>query len=243
MIPTDIIQAAFWNGGIISLSQTIYAEDMYNALFTLNNMLNEWNRKRWIIYHEVDVAHTMDGSQSYTVGTGGDFNVTRPDQLEEAYVRLLPVHGQPVDFPLYIINNREDYSKITLKQLTAWPSYIFYDSDFPLGRVYPWPIPTAGQYEVHIVVKDTLLTFANLTTTIVLPPEYFNALVYNLAERLRASYKLGNDPQVSTRAATSLNTIKNANTQIPTLSLGGVPGTRRSYDWTLGGLNGLPFGF
>jgi hypothetical protein len=94
---------------------------------------------------------TSTGAQSYTVGTGGDFNVARPDRLEAAFVRQLIPSGQnQIDFPLQILQAREDYNRIALKTMGTLPQVIFYDSAYPLGVIYPWPVPQASIYQIHL---------------------------------------------------------------------------------------------
>ena len=54
------------------------------------------------------------------MGTGGAVNIPRPDRLESAYVRLAN-GGQQVDYMLDIVQAREDYNEIALKQLQTFP--------------------------------------------------------------------------------------------------------------------------
>lgn len=213
----DIIVLALKDAGILGVGQTPLAEDSNDALTRLNMMIAQWSRKRWLIYHLVDVPLQSTGALSYTIGAGGNFNVTRPDRIEAAYARQT-VSGSPnqVDYPLDIIFSREDYSKITLKSLSTFPNALFYDSAFPLGNIYVWPAPGI-QYEIHLVLKDQLAQFPTLTTIFNLPPEYQEAIVYNLAGRLCVAYGKAVRPELQALAQAALSTIRVANTQIPTL--------------------------
>ena len=123
----------------------------------------------------------------------------RPDKLESAYFRMLPgANGtQAVDYPLQILFSMEDYARITLKSLTSFSQCIFYDSAYPLGSIYPWPIPQASLYEVHILLKDVLSDFPSLTTQFSFPPEYLAAIHYNLVVRTRAAYRMPEDVGLS----------------------------------------------
>lgn len=216
----DIITQALKAAGVIGSGQPASAEDTNDALFHLNAMIGQWNRKRWMVYHLIDTALTTTGAQSYSVGPGGDFNMPRPDRLETAYFRQL-VNATPnqVDYPLTVLEAREDYSRIRLKSLTTWPTTIFYDAANPLGKVYPWPVPQANLFELHLVTKDTLSSFAAPSTAFSFPPEYLAALVYNLAIRLRVAYRLPGDPVLVGLAKDALNVIRNANAQVPRLRM------------------------
>lgn len=220
MTPNDLIIQALKKAGVLGVGQTAAAEDVNDAFLDLNMMLAQWQRKRWLVYHLVDVATPSTGAQSYSVGIGGDFNVARPDRLEAAFFRQT-VQSQPaqIDYPLEILEAREDYDALALKQLTAFPSAIFYDAAFPTGAVYPWPIPQAALYEIHLTVKAQLGQLAALAVPINLPPEYQAALLWNLAARLRPSYQMPPDPTITTLALDALNIISNANAQVPRLRL------------------------
>lgn len=219
--PLDIITQSLKKAGVLGVGQTAQAEDTNDAFDDLNDMLAQWQRKRWLVYHLVTISKTSTGAQSYTVGPSGDYNVaTRPDRLEAAFLRQI-VNSSPnqVDYPLQIIEARETYNNIALKSLGSFPIYVFYDSGYPLGRVYPWPVPQSAIYEVHLTIKAQLSQFTSLVETISLPLEYYAAIKWNLAARLMASYKLPPDPAIIGLAKDSLNVIRGANTQIPRLQM------------------------
>lgn len=219
--PNDIIAQALRKAGITGIGQTATAEDTNDALQDLNDMLAQWKIKRWLVYHLQTYSIVCTGAQSYTIGPSANINVaTRPDRIESAFFRQL-TQSQPnqIDYPLRILQSREDYNRIALKQLVTFPQYLFYDSAFPQGVLYPWPVPQADIYSLHVSIKAGLVRFASLTEEIVLPAEYFAALKWNLAQRLRASYQLPVDLEVKALAVDSLNVLRGANTQIAALQI------------------------
>lgn len=219
--PTDIINLAMKGAGILGVGQNALDEDFNDTYNLLNGMIGQWQRKRWLIWHLLDLSVTTDGRQSYGVGPGGDFDVPRPDRLEGAYFRqFVGSPGNAVDFPLELLESMEDYAQIALKSLKSWPQAVFYDAAVPTGYVYPVPIPNVPQAELHILVKDTLAQFANSNDPVNLPPEYFEALWSNLALRLGAIFP-GSDVTEFTvgLAKASLATIRGANAQIPRLRM------------------------
>jgi hypothetical protein len=220
MTPLTLITQALKKAGVVGVGQTPEAEDTNDAFSDLNMMLGQWSRRRYLVFHLVDVAKVSTGAMSYTVGPGGDFNVSRPDRVERAYVRSLQqaAPNQP-DYPLTVIPSMEDYTTIGLKSIVGFPQRVFLDTNYPLTTLYVWPIPTVGLYEIHLLLKADLPGFTTLTQDINLPPEYQEAILYNLAVRLAASYKMPVDPVVVSIAKSSLNTIRNSNVQIPTLRL------------------------
>lgn len=215
----DLIALSFREAGIVGVGQVASAQDTNDAWTVLNGMIGQWNKRRWLVYHLIDTAVTGTGALNYSVGPGGDFNVVRPDKIESAFFRqTVGTVPNQVDYPLAPIWTREEYNDISLKSLNSFPQIYFYDSGFPLGYVYIWPLPS-NQYEIHLSIKDTLQSFSSLTTQINLPPEYFEALHYNLAVRLRPLFQLPPDRSIAQLAKLALNTIKNANAQIPPLEM------------------------
>lgn len=217
---SDIILQSLKKAGVLGVGQTALAEDFNDALADLQDLLAQWQRKRWLIWNLTDVVATSTGNQAYTVMPGGDFDIARTDRIESAFLRQL-VNSVPnqVDYMLSILESREDYNRITLKQLNSLSWCIFYDAAYPTGLIYPWPIPQAGIYELHISVKTPLTPLSSFAQVINMPPEYMPALKWNLAQRLRIAYQLPSDPVLNAAAKDSLNLIRNANTQIPNLQM------------------------
>lgn len=216
--PGKIITRALLKSGVIGVGQTASSEDMADGLSDLQDMLAQWQRQRWLIYHLVDVFALSTGALSYTVGTGGDFNVTRPDRLEAAFFRqIIPSQQNPIDYPFELIQSREDYNRIAQKTLGTWPQAIFYDSAYPTGVAYPWPVPMSGNFQIHLTLKAQLGDITSLSQVINLPPEYNQAIWSNLAVIFRESYQLAPRPSLNAIAKKSLAVIRGANAQIPTL--------------------------
>jgi hypothetical protein len=84
----------------------------------------------------------------------------------------------------------------------------------PFGRLYVWAVPPS-LYELHILVRAPLQTFPNLGDNFLLPPEYEEAIHYNLVVRLQAAYGLAPTPFAVDRARNAMSVIRSANAQIP----------------------------
>lgn len=220
----DLCVSALKKAGITGVGQAPAATDINDAFTDLNDMLAQWQRQRWLIWTLVDSAFIANGNGGnltpFTVGTGGNFNIARPDRIEGGYFRQIVAAGLPIDYPLKILESYQDYAeKIALKTMVSFPNYACYRPDFPTGSLFVYPVPTAALYEVHILTKAVLAQFANLTTTVLLPPEYNAAIKWNLTVRLRASYDLPDNQTQIKLAKEGLNIIRGANTQIGRLSL------------------------
>lgn len=251
----DIANASLKDSGAYGVGQTPLAEDISDALSRLQWMLQQWQRKRWFIYHLVtyscvaqpDPRNQFQGKQAYTVGPGGDFDTNRrispyqdefnghfgpgyaisarPNRIESAFLRQITM-SQPnqIDYPLTQIFSMEDYNRIALKGLSSFPGYYFYDTSWDLGLLYPWPIPQAHIYEVHITFREQLPPmFTQAANLIDLPWEYYNAMVLQLAIRLRPKYGIVALPgdTLAAQAKDALNTLKKSNFQISRLQIPG----------------------
>lgn len=216
--PRDIINLALKTANVLGVGQTASAEDTNDAFNMLNMMMAQWQRRRYMVYQLIDVAKIATGQQSYTVGPTGDFDTPRPSKLEFAYFRQQYNQTLPVDYPLEILRSREDYSRISIKALNAFPQFCFYDGGNPLGNLFVWPIPN-DQYEIHIVVMQQIQQFANLSDQITLPPEYKAALMWNLTLELYPLFGLPASDVVKGKAEASMRIIEEANAQIPRLQM------------------------
>ncbi|GAA4475563.1 hypothetical protein [Gluconacetobacter asukensis] len=132
----------------------------------------------------------------------------------------------PLDFPLAIISSYEDYAAIGLKGLRTWPSAVYYSPAFPLGELRFFPIPVAGLWELHVIVKAQIATPVSATDPIALPDEYWDLLMWTLAVRLAPSYGQEVSPTVAAMAKAALQTVRSANTQIPKLQMPSSLGPR-----------------
>lgn len=220
MTPRELISAALLQAGIIGQGQTASAEDINNGLKSLNMMVGQWARKRFVSYHLVQYSVACDGGVSYTIGPGGDINVaTRPDKIDYAFIRQTNLSApNQVDWPLTIIPARETYDNIALKQLASFPQYLYYDAASPQGLLYPWPLPS-NQYSLHATVKMLWSQFTNLDTDMGFPYEYEEAMLYNLMVRLGIAYTMPVREEVMGMAKASMQTLRGANAQIPLANL------------------------
>lgn len=243
-----LVLDALRTAGVYGQGQKPSAEVINGAFNRLNRMLNEWTTKRWMEFHLIDIPIPSTGAQWYTIGPGGNINIgTRPPDIVAAYLRLFSQGGPvatydfgddfspadfatatwsstpagAIDYPLQILRSLEDYSQIALKALQSFTSYVYYDAAFPLGRIFPWPVPgtTPQAYEVHVIMKSSLGQFGSLADDLMMPPEYEAAIEFNLAKRLAVAYQIPVDPDLRALAASSLSTVRSAKSQVPRLQM------------------------
>jgi len=312
----DLCVDALKESGQLGVGQTPLAEDINDAFTRMQRMLASWQKQRWLVPSLQEFQLTADASTYYTVGLGGDVNIIPPSDIKGGYVVQRNTGSTPVSLPLKKIFSYEDYIRITVKELQSLPTYFFYDNQYPLARLYPWPIPNS-RYELHFIYQSRLgfgstisagsittggtlytdgqydgvaltggigelataditvtggvvsivtlatggqnfaignvLTAAaadiggtgsgftwtvsditsNLDSEIVMPEEYEEAIMYNLALRVCSMYQI--EPMAQTRmlAKAGLNNIRKNNTQVPALQMPGAPGVRSSRAFSL----------
>ena len=147
----------------------------------------------------------------------------RPSKIESSFVRQL-VNSQPnqIDYPMRLIQTMNDYNRIALKQLSTFPGYLFYDPAWPLGLLYPWPVPQPEIYALFVTVVEQLPPmFATAGAVFSLPFEYYSAMYLNLALLLRPKYSIPTFPgdMLPGLAKDALATLRKSNTRITQLQM------------------------
>lgn len=217
MTPRSLITLALRISGVIGVGQSVNADDLSDAFSQLNMMTTQWSQKRWLVYREYDIAAPCIGSGQFTIGPGGTFNTSRPDRIESAFVRTNG-SSYAIDYDLDILEAREDWNTIAVKSIPGMPTLLFYDPQMPLGIVNIYPVPSPA-YELHLSLKQPLTTLTSIDMDMGLPPEYDEALLYNLAVRLAPSYQIQIMPEVRALATATLNTVRNSNAQVSLLRM------------------------
>ncbi|WP_242176580.1 hypothetical protein [Pseudomonas sp. MONT-RG-20F-20-E-7-02] len=211
--PVELINLALKQAGVLGVGQTATAEDTSDAFKLLNMMLAQWSVKRNVVHQIIDSGLPTTGAQTYSVGIGGDFSIARPSKLVGVYCRQLNPPSLPVDFPIELLQSMSDYGRISLKTMASMPVAAYYDPQYPLGVLHVWPVPITG-YEMHILALVPLGQFATPYDDIILPAEYEEAIMYNLAGRLCSFYQIPIPQGVVQLAASALSTIRMANIQV-----------------------------
>jgi hypothetical protein len=197
--------------GALGQNEVPTSSEADDGLIALNDMLDSWSTDRTFIYTITqETFNLVQGQQSYTIGPGGDFNTTRPIDIDNLVVTF---NGQ--DYPVQRINS-QDYSTIPQKTLeTGIPEYFYYDANFPSATLYLYGAPTSGG-TISIGKWAQLSQFADLTTQYTFPPGYNRALRYNLAQEIAPEY-MPLSPDAAKIAMDALANIRNRNLPDPVM--------------------------
>lgn len=161
----------------------------------------------------------------YTVGTGGDINVTKPTSIE--FVRFQDTSVTPtLEYPLTPLTD-DAWALIPQKNLTGpLPIYYYYNPTWQngttnYGSLYLWPVPTQASLQGCLYAPSQVPTPINLTDTIVLPNGYQWAIQENLAVLFASTFRenLPPDPLLIQSAAKAMDWLKTNNVRMMDLTL------------------------
>ena len=118
----DMIKRARRLLGAHGVGETLEAELANDGLEALNAMLESWSIDGLMVSSLQSNTFTLTTAQTYTIGTGGVFNMERPDRIESA---IASTGG--VDYSLEIIDT-ERWNEIAYKDVGGIPAYLKYDA-------------------------------------------------------------------------------------------------------------------
>lgn len=200
----DIIKRAMLRNGVITKGESPSNEEFSDGLSALNDLIGSWSNDSLLIYARLSESFPLvSGTAEYTIGSGGDFNTTRPLQILSAFTRI-----GSTDYEIDVING-VTYDKIIQKDInSSIPDVLFYDGNNPLGKITIYPVPTTGS--LHIRSEKQLTEFTSLDTDVDFPPGWDRALIFNLAIEIAGEYGQPVDEATYTIAMDALSKIRRA---------------------------------
>lgn len=201
-----IITEAFRKITVLGDGETPTASEASNALSTLNDMIAEWSAESLMIHsRSQDNFALVVGTGSYTIGSGGTVNTTRPHEIVGAFVR----DSGNTDYPVEIIT-RDRYNAEPSKTTQGRPYRLYYDPTLTLGTIKLFPVPEAAE-TLFIDSLKPFTQFTSLDATAPFPAEYNRALVLNLGVELLDEYPRKVSDRLFQRAALAKAAIKRLN--------------------------------
>lgn len=205
----EIIQDALIEIGALSASDALSAEDAAYGLRALNRMIGLWNTDELMVYTVNRTAFSLiAGQQSYTLGTGGDFNMSRPVHIQAVSVLL---NSGTLEVPIDIINDQEWQETSVKSTPSTFPTKVWITGNMPLNSLYFWPVPQSASVQVVLYTWGRTDAFTDLSDSVVFPQGYEEALVTNLAVALASSYGVSVNPTLQVRCAESKSRVQSIN--------------------------------
>ena len=187
----EIITDAMTKSGLLVAGETAETEDLATCLRALKHMLRTWAVKGvrlWLINNQT-VTLTED-TATYALGV-------RALNLTQAWIR-----SSGNDTPVRIVS-REEYNRYPAKTTTGRPFALFVDRDITATSVTLYPVPDAASEAndvLHVVTKYQIQDVTDGAEDIEVPPEWTEALVYNLAVRIAPDFQVQPRPDVVSMA-------------------------------------------
>lgn len=209
---SDIITSALKLAGILADAELPSASTANQGLSVFNDMIDSWNAERNAIFttRSDDFPYVL-GKQSYTLGTGGDFDIPRPARIDAMSTIIINDPSNPVEVPLSLFTVDDWQTKVPVKEVDGSFPLICYDNgDFPLRVLKFWPIPSQQINAVRIYGWQALPA-QTLLSQVSFPPGYAEAIKYNLTVRIGAEFDAPISTTVATLAIQGLARIKTMN--------------------------------
>lgn len=189
MTTDEIVEKAFYLLGVGSIGEALKARQYEDGRLSLNLMIKAWGTSEHL-WLRTERSLTLVASQAaYTL-------TPKPMRVLEARRR---VTASGIDTPL---NEwaRSTYIEQPNKSVASIPTSFYYDPQRDGGTLYLWPTPstsTASAMTVRLTYLRKMDDFDNSNDNADLPQEWLEAIVWNLADRLRVEYPVNDPAQAS----------------------------------------------
>jgi hypothetical protein len=199
--------------------------ELADGLIVLNNLVDYWTTRKAFVYTTRMDEYAFTGKAApdavnpavYTIGpSGADFTAARPTRIERANIVLNDV-TPGVFYPLEILDV-DQWAAITVEQLpVTLPSKMYCDYAVPNANLYFWGQPTEP-YLLQLLTWQQIAAFASLATVIVVPPGYYAAFLYSLAELVGPQWNAAVPQAVVVMARNARAGIQGMNSRAPHMS-------------------------
>lgn len=200
-----IVKKMLQRAGVLTKNEAPSSDELNDGLDALNNMVASWSNDSLLVYARTWENFTLSGGTSeYTIGSGGDFDTTRPNQILEAHIKSGNVKYENLSIVGDVVYNRY----IDDLNITGYPIWLNYDNSNPLGviRLYPKPSEALTLF----LLTEKPLTAFTANGDVNLPPGWERALIFNGAIEVSAEYGVEPPPSTIKIARESLGNIKRA---------------------------------
>lgn len=179
----QLITSSLRKLGAVAAGEALDADEQSDALAALNQILESWNLKGLALYRRENAVYTLVPSQqTYTIGSGADFDGARPITLHSAFV----TRGG-IDYPLAVLTQAQWNDILQKSTESQLPEAVYYEPTFPDGTLRFWPVPLEA-LPVTLAIDMQLAVVADINDDLSFPPGYERALLYALAVDLAPEY-------------------------------------------------------
>ena len=233
---------------ILGSGETFDGDEVMDALRSLKMMLDGWSLEELMISYRTRETFALDGSGTYTIGPGGDWDTIAPIGISEVVV----IDASGSEWPLNEVSLNQ-WTKMGNKTTQSRPVYFYHERGYPLQKIrlsslpveptirmwsykpisvwqvedlsFPTPNPSFSGQETPTSALDD----QTLAADIEFDTGYELAIVYNLAIHLAADYNRSLHPVVVQVAHDSKEKIKLRNLEVPSANIDRGLGFPREY--------------
>jgi hypothetical protein len=202
----EIIEDAFIEIGVLVAGGSLATADLAWGKRKFNRFLKTLSLDALNInFLTKENFSLVSGTNSYTIGAGGDFDTTRPNSFDVAYikennhdyeVRIRPIH---------------EYWEISNKIIPNRPRRMYYDRQTTLGIVYFDYVPNAN-HDFHFTSSKPFTVYDDVAAeNVVVPPEHEEMFVTNMAVRYASRYGKPISKDLKDTAEETLQDIQGSN--------------------------------
>jgi hypothetical protein len=204
----DLINSAGRKIGVSNMS----VDEQLDAMASINMMLRRWLRDKNGPSNVSRESFALpSGSNSITIGgaaSGAAITTGWPSRIVRMFIRI-----NDFDYPVLRMA-AEEYARVPIKAITSRPVKCYFERTYPSATLFFWPVPEV-EYSMHLWSHKAIADYAALTTVISLPPEYEDAILWNLAVEISPEYEREPSAVVVDRAESSLRQIRANNAYVP----------------------------
>lgn len=190
----DLITDAYRKVGIVAEDEAMTADQAATGVREMNRMLKGWQNKGVNLWAKSSQTLTLTTAASYSL------NPVRP-------IRILSARftRSGIETPIQEMT-RDEYDRLPVKTSTGQPTSFHYDRQREAALFYVWPVLAVASGEtVKITYEREFDDQTDLDTVPDVPGEWWDALLYNLADRLQDNHPGIDNPKVTARAGALLD--------------------------------------
>jgi len=203
----ELIEGSFRLGNITPAGESLEAFQTAEGLRVLNQMLAAWSVDRQGVHAITkETLSIVSGTSEYAIGSGATFDTTRPNRITFAFVR-----ENNQDYPVKIMDREWYASRLNKSGSTGRPYEVLYEPTYPSGTLTFYPQPDSN-YELHLHSVKPLAVYSSANDDLNLPPEYEQAIEYNLAIAIANRYGETVGQETAMVADDSLKKLKRLHT-------------------------------
>lgn len=204
----QLIDGALRTIGVLASGEQAKPSEAQDALQYAKQMLDSWSNEGLLVPALTHESFTLSSKRTYTIGPGGDFDTVRPTTIENVRIRDAGNLETPVS-----IASLNLWANISLKDTVVnTPDYVYYEPEYPLGRLEFSCIPTAGD-TLKLVTTKPITELPALTESVQFPPGYDKAIRLGLAIELAPEYGVEISAAVAAGYRQAIMVLKRTNSK------------------------------